>query len=481
MIWHHLTIDTININNVVAVAADLLHGSRYANVRYAPRIAPLRPSALAGSGEYEDVEEEILIDVLGNTPAEAASNLQYLLAIISGAREWADGQNVPAVQIRALPACPVAGALPTAAILLGPSPGVAPGSVQIGPDVSTPGRYSIRDVSLSVVRRGLWLGARATAASSYATIGNIHSVTGLTESTVSCPTIAAIQGETKNDDVWGDCVIAVADGATRIAAIAAGGGSLTGSGYSTTAGTAVSFGANLMRYSTAVNGVASLSAFAGTTLGASTQLIGALATARNNDSASVWQIRLLVRDFGNVGSIDPAYTGPVVISGASTAPQVIVFPPAALRSIANDAQTIDVAIEVTRLSGSGTTTIDVDEIVLIALDTPGATIVSAAPQNAGALADEVLVFPGERPDTLSDAIVQTRGRNAGVLADRQSGAQGFGFWDYRGDPVIGSSGTTVLGVCVAVSGSDWRPPDSGSAPVRTRLQISRYASGLVPQ
>lgn len=175
MIFQHLSLDSVAASGAVAVLADLLNGPKYANARYAPTIAPRRPSSLAGQSVYGEVEDEILVDVLGETPAEAAANVETLLGILGQAQEWWEGDATDAIQVRAQAQGP---GTPVAATIYGPTPGTPPAAIQVDEATQAPGaRYIVRDVSLRFVRRGRWLATResvaGTADTGNPTIGTI--------------------------------------------------------------------------------------------------------------------------------------------------------------------------------------------------------------------------------------------------------------------------------------------------------------------
>ena len=147
--------------------------------------------------------------------------------------------------------------------------------------------------------------------------------------------------------------------------------------------------------------------------------------------------------------------------------------PVTLRSASNSTQVVELAVEVTRITGTGSTTFDIDEIVLIALDAAGSTIIVATPTVAASTTRYLALSPGERPQRVGSLGVDLRGEAATVVAGRA-------FWQWRGDVAFATDQTSITGVVLATSDLLWRPADGGGNPVVVRLEVFRANGGMVP-
>jgi hypothetical protein len=370
--YDHLSLDVLssggaasgNPAGTIVAVTNLLTGTQYANPRYFPAVAARRTSTLAGQSPYAEVEDVITVDVLGSTAGACMANAQELLALLDQAAEWAGGANVLGVQVRARAQ---GAAAAWGAMILGPAPGTS--SAALAPVYDVPAGLSaacwiLRDFEIRFVRRGRWISlsvASESASSAYANLGNIYTATtGLTAQTIGTPTVLTLQGETTGTDVVGGVTLLVAQGAGRLASVQAGDGLMPGgAGYSAVV-VGASFGTSVLRFTTAVPGAFSTPRD-GTTVLATTQLVGGALTIRNNSAGTTWLVQLELASATSFGLVtDIQRTAPVVVTGASTSPQVIAIPPVALRSVNDAAGNISVGVVLNRVVGTGSTTIDID-------------------------------------------------------------------------------------------------------------------------
>jgi hypothetical protein len=306
----------------------------------------------------------------------------------------------------------------------------------------------------------------------------------LVESTIEAPTRIGIVGYdyvVTTGDLITRPVLLIAQGPNRIAVqearLGADGGSYTGIG-----GPSDIFGTLLLQYSTSDALERPSQPFA-VALGGSTQLVGGAFTCRVNDSASVWQVRIRIAIVLGGGNVDFVTSSPIIISAvppASIQTSTQIIPPMAVRSITLDVFTFTVEFLVSRVSGSGTTTIDFDEIALIALDTPGATIIV----NDDPLPSmKLYIGQGERPEQVTgDVPVSLRNYGANTIRVWQQvgPSDQVSFWPHRGDAMISSSLDTMNAVALTANGLAWRT-QTGAAVGAFHLEVTRYPTSLVPQ
>ena len=158
---------------------------------WAPAIAGLRASPLAGQTPYDDVTEQMTIEVNGPTAANALANLATLMKLLEQAARWYRGENETAVLVKFAPhgSTVSSTAAPLQAAILGGAAGPSDPGLRLTPEWDEVGRnYVIRNVVVSFTRRGLWLHT-TTEANSPAAANNGELVTfTLTARDVKCPT-----------------------------------------------------------------------------------------------------------------------------------------------------------------------------------------------------------------------------------------------------------------------------------------------------
>lgn len=145
---------------------------------WAPAIAGLRASPLEGYTPYEDVTETLTIEINGASATAALANLVTLRKLLEQAERWYRGENETAVLIKFAPqgSTVSATATPLQAAILGGAVGGA--GVRLSPRWDEVGRnYVIPDVQVSIVRRGLWLQAEESIASSATDNGDLVTLT----------------------------------------------------------------------------------------------------------------------------------------------------------------------------------------------------------------------------------------------------------------------------------------------------------------
>jgi hypothetical protein len=141
-----------------------------------PQVPIKRTSLLGGRSLYDDVDEEMHIDVLGISSANALANLASLYNLLDQARRWNDDENVNVVAITYKPD----GSSITSGIQ-----GVVLGTTDESPlslspqfnDVSF--LYEIQDVVVKFKRRSLWESTASTEiqTSSFLSSGDVCEVT----------------------------------------------------------------------------------------------------------------------------------------------------------------------------------------------------------------------------------------------------------------------------------------------------------------
>lgn len=153
----------------------LTDGTNYALVEggWAPAIADLRPGELGGAGPYEEVDEQIALDIF-SVPAGLSTtlaNVRKLQTLCQQARRWARGESVAAVRLQLT----MTGSSMREAVVLA-------GDLQLPANFATllVGQ-EIGNATLTLRRRGLWLSSSVTSSTTS---------TGVTGPTIATMTIA---------------------------------------------------------------------------------------------------------------------------------------------------------------------------------------------------------------------------------------------------------------------------------------------------
>jgi len=224
--------------------ATLTDGTNYALTLagWAPQVAGVRENQLGAHGPYADVTEEIELDVMGSSLSVLLANLARLSTLVTQAQRWADGElGVSAVTLQ-----------------ITMSGGSAYEAVVLGGEVEPPATYAdklpvleFERVTLRVVRRGAWLLAAETAATSASTaVGNVWTITlASSHEHLSPVRLTWTMPVSGRDPV--DGVLIVANSSSDLAVLE---GETLGAGgaFSTTspAGSAVARGGSVLRFTT---------------------------------------------------------------------------------------------------------------------------------------------------------------------------------------------------------------------------------------
>lgn len=162
---------------------------------WAPQVAGKRGSELDAGGPYAEVDEVMQLIVSGSTVPDVLANVEKLNRLLDEAEDWARGDSATPVLIKYSPkgATVSSAASPLQAVVLGRSPSVANGPLQLPTvfsDLDGNNLY-VLDVTISFRRRGQWIGADESAGPATAgPAGDVTSVSfGTTHKTRSPVTI----------------------------------------------------------------------------------------------------------------------------------------------------------------------------------------------------------------------------------------------------------------------------------------------------
>lgn len=470
-----------------SVVCDLIwHSSanrRYMLVRdgWAPAVPPLRLSELGGIGPYENTIEEIEVNVIGASPAEALANLGALSRLLDQAeRWWRYDASVSLVQIQYTPE---GGTNLLQAVILGRAAGDETQGISLPVSFNRDlNAYMIAGLRLRFLRRGQWLATTtASAASASATYPTVHTATFGSSASVLSPIDVSISGFTAaslfNLQV-GYLLIAPSARLTLVEGEAmTPSSSGTGTATASTVADAAKLasGGNVERWTGTTTFTGTVRLTSGTIggLGAGGALVAVFAAVRFNSSTitGFWQ----AEGWSNGALLSQGPLTP--IEYASNQPQIVNLGMIKGRG----------GLDALALSFIGTipigTTLDIDYVAAIRLDDQASRVLGLVDNVSGRLS----VLPGatavaleERSNALTDRTPAVVYYDAANAITEYAG--------YAGDPYLLTIGTDV-GVILLSTGSGpsgvgnaWRPATSGAgAAISSIVTVTRRLAYLTPE
>lgn len=386
LIWEHLSLDVIDQGDgEIQSVFSLTDGIRCALISYAPRVAPLRASTLAGQGSYAEVEETLSVLAIGNSAARCTANTEAIVALLDQAARWWDGENVSPVQLRGRIQQSTVGDL--SSVVLGVAPGQEPIEIDPQPNVQLPDGGTVpwaQLLTLRLIRRGLWLRAYGTGSGD--DTGSVPDVVNPDPANVTfsqgdhdqvSPLAIAIENE--NATFTAGCYVLWADtndptglGGVKVDVTTMAGA--TASGFANQSDTAnLPYGSNnVLRYTPAstafaASGAPTFSGFGGVL----PATIAIFAAVRNNSASVSWLLRAVANLNGTLLSpAAPVRTRPVVVDTSSQTPRII---PLGVLSAGQSIGTLQ--LEIAAESTAGSPTLDISYIAVVAINEPGSGVV----------------------------------------------------------------------------------------------------------
>lgn len=188
-----LTNGTISVLIMSSTGARVKYQLKYGE--WAPKIAPRRKGRLGGVGDTQDVIEEMVLNIRGDTPAECLSLLQDLHTLLLEAERWYANEpnHSPVILKYQIKGSNVTQALQC--VVLGRVKGDNDRMLENPPTLSDTGDfYVIRDIRVRFWRRGKWLGASETQTSASANNPSILSTTFTDTLKIRSPTRIELTG-----------------------------------------------------------------------------------------------------------------------------------------------------------------------------------------------------------------------------------------------------------------------------------------------
>ncbi len=332
---------------------------------WAPSVAPLRRSQLGGRGPYEDIVEEITVNITGASVDAVLANVNTLMTLIENAERWRNGENVAGVVIKFSPGGSTvsSAASPMQAVILGRAPG------DTSPVVNLPGTFEskllaggkyVLGVRLRFLRRGLWLHTTETKTAALVDNGEIATLQTFTARKALSPCdIALTRVDGRSTFPSGYLLVADGDasGANKALEIL-NAESMTATGFTSVSDASrLARNTNVLRYTptgTTETNTGSQN-FAGAISGGSGPL-AIFANVRNNSSTTSFKLRASVVFSGS----KTQYTPRIVIPAQASA-----YPKWMYVGMVNGRDAKSLILWLTASAASGT--LDIDSIVIVNL------------------------------------------------------------------------------------------------------------------
>lgn len=449
------------------VTADLVDGTNYQllDSSYAPAVSCRRRGKMGGRGPYEEVIETIVVTVRGSTGAVALSNLAKLSELLDQADRWATGDTTVAVvkvQIQ-----PQGSTLTQAleAVVLGRPTGA-------GSWLNLPMTfndylhlYEIGPVAVTFLRRGQWLYTVETPSAAAAEANpNIQSVTFTANPKISSPVKVMIRSFGNDAAVLSDSILMVATSEDDLKIIEGESGSPDGGvTFASQADSANNArGGSVGRHSspsaTTFNGVSFDPS--GTVI--TDKRVRVVVALRNNSASISWQLYATLMTDGREGPASDI----VPIDTSTTNPRLVDFGTLTMPFIGLDS----VRLYFKASGVSGSPTIDIDYILLMAADSPDHHIIKLLSDSEVASVNDLIVDPqqltGLAPYVYADDTLFANTQYA-LIAD--------------GDPWLTSTGQTLATIWAATRANYWRWSVNAGTVFSPTMQAARQAAYLVPQ
>lgn len=441
-------------DGTVTTACELTDNINYALVSYAPIVSPLRESLL-GDGVYSDVTESITVHALGCTAAQAYAAADKLNRLLDQAWRWWQGENVAAVNIRAMA---------QDSEILAPLAAAVKGRAPAGPaNIALPaiwseyfGKYIIQNIVIQFVRRGQWIGVDdATATSTPAANPSVHQVAFASSHLTSSPFDLVLSGfNFVTTPAINAGFLGVGSQANDV--VLPGVTGATAANWTAFADAAnLPMTASVLRYTP----VATTPSTSGDVLiGFREGLVAVIAKVRNNSATTTWLVTGKFEDpGGNIVSMRP-----VEIDASTLNPRIVVLGVA----IVNENTNI-FTYTVQASAASGTLDFDAPMIVNLRDETCAVIAHDAAP--IGGLVGNFTINFAEAP--LDDTVPSVQLRDATSVVPV----------GYRGALPLNTIGQNVYAAWYSTNGNFWTFTNTANAKVSVAIQATRHRAYLIPQ
>lgn len=441
-------------DGTVTTACELTDNIDYALVGYAPIVSPLRESLL-GDGVYSEVTETITVHAMGCTAALAYAAADKLNRLLDQAWRWWQGENVAAVNIRAMA---------QDSTILAPLAAAVKGRAPAGPaNIALPaiwneyfGKYVIQNITIQFVRRGQWIGVDdATATSTPAANPSVHLVSFSSSHLTSSPFDLVLSGfNFVTTPVINAGFLGVGSQLNDVVIANPTGG--TAANWTVFADAANLPGSGILRYTP----VATTPSTSGDILiGGREGLVAVIAKVRNNSATTTWLVTGKFEDAGgNITSMRP-----VEIDTSTLNPRIVVLGVAVVNQ---DTNILTLTAQASAVSG----TLDFDGPMIVNLRDETCAVIAHDAAPIGGLVGNFTANFSQDPLEDTAPSVQLRDVAPHIVPV-----------GYRGALPLNTIGQDVYAAWYATNANFWTFTNVSNAKVNVAIQATRHRAYLIPQ
>lgn len=429
--------------------------------QWSPAVAVRRAGELGGRGPYEDVDEAMTISIAG---ASAQSHLASLRGLLEQAARWARGEPVGVVKLHYKP---TASSEELTAVVMG-------GSVELPENyVNTGAQQMIDPVVVRFRRAALWLGGTSNGTDATTTNPETAVISGFTSRNVPAPIKVDVDLSLYQATVWNSFLLISSgiDAATagkRVVVISNPSSFAPGGGFSTPADMDNKARGNTVLRLTPAYAESYHTSEAVPVASATDQYArrwGVFINYRNNSGAVSFRVKANLYNSTYPSQITP--TAEMVIPAGASKPRW-AFVGAA--SLPDSLERVELVVWASATGG----TLDIDDVVLMALDFPESDVAIAIHDGGSAFAYSGafdLTVDHRLGSHLSPVVVT-------------AAASGVGYLPHQGDGTVYMR-EGCAAVAVAFLGSGFQNPDYwrltiGTTVINPSVTVTRTNSYLTP-
>lgn len=306
---------------------------------------------------YQRVQEDLTLDVHGTSVANAYANAQALVQLLHQAARWARGENVNPVLCKFSPT--------EASVSSAASPLQAKiweGTVELNSAVLDPVLYVLRGVRVKFTRDGEWMHTTETVSTGTGTTPTVltASFTAVLKTISKIKATIAVDLDVAYNQIYEPVFVWYAPGSDRIKVIEAEAATVT-KWTSVADASNYASGGNVLRYTPTDTNESISGALNVPSMASGARRFAIYAAVRNNSASVSWLLRTLLFPTGYAG--EALSTRPIVIDNSITTPRIVC-----LGSVAMPTSLASMALAATAASTSGSPTLDIDWVLVQAID-----------------------------------------------------------------------------------------------------------------
>lgn len=439
---------------------------------YAPKVADKRIVILGGQDHYNEIEENLTIEIKGSSADDCFIKLEALATLLDQSTRFFYDERVNPVLFKYQP---------KGSNLTAPCQRLILRNLTDNNTIQLPSAYDdagnttwLAEITIRFICRGLWhtiLGTDSFASGSQNS-GTVFTATSGITATVPNPT-EVVLGTLAASPYTGlsQGYLLIAPGSDQISKLDASG--FTGSDFSSVADTAKLADGNLCRFTPTVINENTTSARVNLTNQFVSKKLAFYATVRNNSASKQFQIAIVASEGPTALTSPTTVETPMTVIDNSTVNPRVVYLGSVSCPVADSTRSRGFSRIALHVKGpsdiTGTPTLDIDTVVAIGMDSDYSYAIwlPFAPTVTGVASPNIRIR--NTPNSILRPQVYVIGSTTEV------GIQ------YDGNPAIYTIGTVVSGCWLTTFDTFWRAINAASALISVTATLTRDAGYLVPR